>query len=241
MPLKNLIKGKDVMGNNKSNFFNRNFFIRSLSTIVLAPIILLIIHLGGFIFYMTVAIMAILMAFEWNEMLRSKTMKHSLLWKIIAIFYIAIPCSSLIWVMTQHHGNRVIAWLILTIWVTDIMAYIVGRSVGGPKLLPKISPNKTWSGLIGGCASAAVFSYFAGKYIGTHHPKFLILLTISLAIYAQIGDLIESWIKRIFEIKDSGNIIPGHGGILDRVDGIILTAPKVALVLFFDHWHLFKV
>jgi len=225
---------------NKNKFFNRNFFTRSLTALILAPIILLIIKVGGFIYYATVIIMAILMGFEWNDMINSaKNTKHKLIWKITAVIYTTIPCASLIFIMNHHHGHKIVTWLILTIWITDISAYMCGRSIGGPKLLSKVSPNKTWSGLIGGVLAAAIFSHFAGNYLGSEHSKMLTSLTILLAIYAQIGDLIESWIKRIFEIKDSGNMIPGHGGILDRVDGIILTAPKVALVLALDHWHLF--
>ncbi len=229
------------MGNNNSNkFFNYNFFLRTVSAVLLAPVVLFIIYIGGFLFYMMVCIVAVLMAFEWNHMFNSsKIIKHNFIWRVIAVIYTAIPCTSLIWIMTQNHGSRIVGWLIMTVWITDIMAYFVGRSIGGPKLLPKISPNKTWSGLIGGCFSAAMFGYAAGLYIGSHHPKILMFITMTLAIYAQIGDLIESWIKRIFEIKDSGNIIPGHGGILDRVDGIILTAPKVAIILSFDYWQLF--
>ncbi len=225
---------------NKNKFFNRNFFVRSLTALILAPIMLLIIQAGGFIYYVTVIIMAILMGFEWNDMLNSaKSIKHKLSWKITAVLYTAIPCASLIFIMNHHQGQKIVTWLILTIWITDIFAYFCGRGIGGPKLLPKISPNKTWSGLIGGILAATIFGYYAGNYLGSDCPEMLISLTALLAIYAQIGDLIESWIKRMFDIKDSGTMIPGHGGILDRVDGIILTAPKVALILAFDHWHIF--
>jgi phosphatidate cytidylyltransferase len=226
------------MDNNK--FFNKNFFTRSLTALILAPIILLIIKTGGFIYYTTVIIMAVLMGFEWNDMLNSaKSLKHKLAWKITAILYIAIPCASLIFIINRYQGQRIVTWLILTVWITDIFAYFCGRSIGGPKLLPRISPNKTWSGLFGGVLAASIFGYFAGNYLGSEHPKMLTALTALLALYAQIGDLIESWIKRIFEVKDSGKLIPGHGGILDRVDGIILTAPKVAIILALDHWHVF--
>jgi phosphatidate cytidylyltransferase len=225
--------------NNSDKFFNHNFFVRAISTIGLAPIVLYIIYRGGFLYYMTICIVAILMAFEWGNMLSpSKVIKHRFIWKLVAVFYTAIPCSSLIWISVRDSGNKVVMWLILTVWITDIMAYLVGRSVGGPKLLTKISPTKTWSGLIGGCFSAVVFGYGASLYLNSRHPEIFILLTASISIYAQIGDLIESWIKRIFEIKDSGNLIPGHGGVLDRVDGIILTAPKIAIILYFDHWQL---
>ena len=225
---------------NENKFFNRNFFLRTCSTLVLAPLVLLIIHIGGFIYYLTIVAMAALMAFEWHEMLQSKLMKRNWLWQLFAVIYIAAPCTSLIWIMMHDHGPRIVTWLVLIIAITDIAAYLCGRTIGGPKLAPRISPGKTWSGLIGGCSFAVLFGFAAGTYYGTNHLHILMTLTLILALYAQIGDLIESWVKRKFEIKDSGSLIPGHGGILDRVDGIILTAPKVALILMFDHhWQLF--
>ena len=157
---------------NKNKFFNRNFFIRSLTALILAPIMLLIIQAGGFMYYMTVIIMAILMGFEWNDMLNSaKSIKHKLAWKITAVLYTAIPCASLIFIINRYQGQKIVTWLILTIWITDIFAYFCGRSIGGPKLLPRVSPNKTWSGLIGGVLAATIFGYFAGNYLDSALPS----------------------------------------------------------------------
>lgn len=225
---------------NNAKFFNRNFFIRCASAILLAPIFILIIYNGGIAFDATVIVMAVLMAFEWKEMLDSKP--NSWTWKLIAIFYITLPCTSLIWIMHHQGGNKITLWLIITVWLTDIAAYICGRTIGGPKLAPKISPNKTWSGLIGGVIATTLFGTYALSFIDTNYPYAFITLSGLLALYAQAGDLFESWIKRFFNIKDSGNLIPGHGGILDRVDGIVLSSTKIAFILLVEnHWQLFNI
>lgn len=139
-----------------------------------------------------------------------------------------------------------ILYVVTIIAATDIGAYFAGRSIGGPKLAPKISPNKTWAGLIGGTLAAGASGYaFAESYtfpfinelnaanaIGSNGN--LVILSMILAPVAQIGDLLESWIKRCRGVKDSGNLIPGHGGILDRVDGYLTAAPLVALIALLD-------
>ena len=116
---------------------------------------------------------------------------------------------------------------------TDIGAYFTGRIVGGAKLAPQISPGKTWAGLGGGVAAAAVVGGIG--YIFVPFPNkiyWAILLGMLIAIIAQMGDLFESWLKRRADVKDSGSLIPGHGGLLDRVDGMIFTLPIFALLLY---------
>ncbi|HEX8526440.1 phosphatidate cytidylyltransferase, partial [Allosphingosinicella sp.] len=123
-------------------------------------------------------------------------------------------------------------WLMLVTWATDIFAYFAGRSIGGPKLAPKISPNKTWAGLIGGMAGAAVvgavFAYLSG--ISADLPDFL-WLGAPMGLLAQIGDLYESSVKRRRGVKDSGTLLPGHGGVLDRLDGLLPVILATFLVL----------
>lgn len=223
-------------------FFNRNFFIRSASALLLAPLVLYLIYQNGIVFDAMVMTMAVLMSFEWHALLISKKQTHQLLWKVIAVAYVVVPCTSLIWIAHYPGGNKIMLWLVITVWLTDIFAYIFGRMIGGPKLLPKISPNKTWAGLFGGCAAATIFGAYANNFLYSEHPHLLIALTFLLALYAQAGDFFESWVKRLFNVKDSGSLIPGHGGILDRVDGIIFTSTKVAFLLIFEpHWHIFNI
>ncbi len=118
-------------------------------------------------------------------------------------------------------GLRAMLVLFTIVWATDIIAYFVGRAIGGPKLAPRISPGKTWSGAIGGTLAALVFGLAAVAAAGgavSLRTGFLILI---LSIFSQIGDLFESFVKRRFGVKDSSKLIPGHGGVMDRVDGLV--------------------
>ncbi len=121
-------------------------------------------------------------------------------------------------------GDGLVYYLFATVWGTDIGAYVAGRVVGGPKLVPDISPSKTWSGLVGGIICAALAGYFISTLVMVENPFYATGLAAILAIVSQLGDLFESYIKRRAGAKDSGGLIPGHGGILDRVDGLIFAA-----------------
>jgi phosphatidate cytidylyltransferase len=147
------------------------------------------------------------------------------------ILWIGLPCVALVWLAGDAHAGRMsVLWIMAVVWATDIGAYAVGRTLGGPRLAPRISPSKTWSGLLGGilCATAAG-AVFA---LATDAPAFspLPLLSGVLAIVAQSGDLAESVAKRHFGVKDSSSLIPGHGGLLDRLDGMLTVIPAVALL-----------
>ena len=119
--------------------------------------------------------------------------------------------------------------LLCVVWATDIGAYAFGRLIGGPKLAPRFSPKKTWAGLIGGMLSAAGVGAGIAAWAGLAVVGFG-LLSAGLAVMSQAGDLFESWVKRRFNVKDSSNIIPGHGGVLDRVDGVLPVAVVVAVL-----------
>ncbi len=147
------------------------------------------------------------------------------------ILWIGLPCIALVWLAQDAHGGRMnVLWIMAVVWATDIGAYVVGRTLGGPRLAPRISPSKTWSGLLGGvlCATAAG----AVIALATDAPAFspLPLLSGVLAIVAQSGDLAELVAKRHFGVKDSSSLIPGHGGLLDRLDGMLTVIPAVALL-----------
>ncbi len=147
--------------------------------------------------------------------------------------YILLPCTALVWMrLSAENGFAVVVWVLVVVWATDIAAYLVGRTWGGARLAPVISPNKTWSGLIGGVIAAAASSILLGDVLDLSPPLFLLALAgIGLALIAQGGDLLESAIKRHYGVKDSGWLIPGHGGILDRVDGLLTAAPVAALTV----------
>ena len=128
-------------------------------------------------------------------------------------------------------GIALIFFLFLIVWVTDVAAYFTGRALGGPKLLPSVSPKKTWSGGLGGLCGAMIVGALFGLYIEGFSILFGVLSAAVLSVSAQAGDFFESWIKRVHNAKDSSNLIPGHGGFLDRVDGLIAAAFPVAVVV----------
>lgn len=126
-------------------------------------------------------------------------------------------------------GMIVIFWLFAAVWGTDTLAYFTGRALGGPKLWPAVSPKKTWSGAIGGLVGAILLSYIVLRVCGVTMSSFHFALTLAFSVATQAGDLFESAIKRRFGVKDSGSIIPGHGGAMDRLDGFIF-AVAAALI-----------
>lgn len=144
--------------------------------------------------------------------------------------YIGIPSFALL--VIAWTDLYLVFWLMLVTWATDIFAYFAGRSIGGPKLAPKISPNKTWAGLVGGMAGAAVIGALAAWLFGisAELPDFL-WLGAPMGLLAQLGDLYESRVKRRLGIKDSGTLLPGHGGVLDRLDGLLPVILATLLVL----------
>lgn len=145
------------------------------------------------------------------------------------IFYAGLPALSILFLRGTENGLLMVFWTLALVWATDVGAYFSGRAIGGPKLAPQYSPNKTWAGLIGGVIVTALFSFVLHAYFQL--PFRFVLLSIPLALVAQMGDLFESQMKRKAGAKDSGNIFPGHGGVMDRLDGLIPVAPIVALIV----------
>lgn len=135
---------------------------------------------------------------------------------------------------TPDCGAALVFYLLVSVWGTDIGAFIAGRTFGGRKLAPDISPSKTWAGLYGGMVLAALLGYFTALVMGARMPLVALALSPVLAVVGQFGDLFESYFKRRAGVKESGDLIPGHGGILDRIDGLIFAG--VFLVLFQTAW-----
>lgn len=161
----------------------------------------------------------------------SRVSGKNALWPLWGQLYIGLAILSIVW-LQDVYGWQGVIWLLMIIWAMDIGAYFAGSMIGGPKLAPKASPNKTWSGLIGGGLLASLVSWLAGTYLGVASESVLIVAGFSLALWSQLGDIIESRIKRHFGVKDSGAIIPGHGGVLDRIDSLLFTLPIVVLGLW---------
>lgn len=146
--------------------------------------------------------------------------------------YISIGLGCFAW-MYSIGGMECVFWYVLAIWSVDVGGYVVGSTLKGPKLAPKTSPNKTWSGLLGGMllATGVTALYVYGVDVHPFWRCGLIVAAPFVAVVAQIGDLIESHIKRKLGLKDSSNLIPGHGGIFDRIDGLIFAAPFVLVFI----------
>jgi len=154
------------------------------------------------------------------------------IWVVPGVLAIGCMGIGLIWLREVDSGGfYLVLWLIVAIWMTDICALFVGRFLGGPKLAPTISPNKTWSGLFGGIAGAALWSSIWSYWTDTGTILALAIIGGGTAVLAQLGDLSVSVVKRRFGAKDTGNLIPGHGGLLDRMDGFLGAVPVVALSL----------
>jgi phosphatidate cytidylyltransferase len=141
--------------------------------------------------------------------------------------YIGLPAFAL--AVLNWAWWELVLWLMLVTWSTDIFAYFAGRGIGGPKLAPRISPNKTWAGLIGGMLGAALVAVVAGQLLDIDSA--FRWAGAPLALLAQLGDLYESAVKRRWGVKDSGSLLPGHGGVLDRVDGLMPVAVATLILL----------
>lgn len=163
---------------------------------------------------------------------KSKGEKHRWL-LLLGIPYISVGLGAINEISVLY-GSQMVLWYVFLIWAVDVGGYVFGCTIKGPKLAPKISPNKTWAGLIGGMVLASAVSFAVCWYFNVRAVDVLsgyVVMAALLAVIAQIGDLIESAIKRHLGLKDSSNMIPGHGGIFDRVDGLIFAAPFAVLML----------
>ena len=213
--------------------------MRELATRTAVGIILVLIALasalfGGTVFAVLVALIATIMYLEWSRMVGH----WGLTWRVYGFFYCLIPAVALLWIRERAEyegigtGFDLLIWVFLVVWSTDIGAFFAGRAIGGPKLAPSISPNKTISGLIGGVISAALMAGAWVYYVGLPAP--LLWLAVPFAVAAQLGDLFESGLKRRAGVKDSGTWLPGHGGLLDRLDGLVPVAVLTAALMVMD-------
>jgi len=201
--------------------------LRTVSAVVMALPALAAVYFGPPWFTALVLLGAVAMGWEWARMCGGSPK-----WMVVGAFYICVPAGILIWLRADAMAGMItIMWLFAVVWSADIAAYISGRAIGGPKLAPRISPKKTWAGFIGGVSFATVIAGAFAVY-WDEAPLTLALWGAVVAIASQAGDLLESAIKRRFDIKDSSQLIPGHGGVLDRVDALVAGAVAIGILKF---------
>lgn len=156
-------------------------------------------------------------------------------WSIAGLIYAALPAAALVWLRDDTAlGLTAILFLFAVAWTTDTASYIAGRLIGGAKLAPSISPRKTWSGFIVGSLTPALVGVAFAAALKSSSAIWLALVSVALALACQMGDLVESWVKRRFGAKDMSQLIPGHGGLLDRIDGLLFAAVLAALIALRD-------
>ena len=211
---------------------NKELFNRFISSIILLPLIIFLIIEGGIIFNIFILCCFFLTLYEWHHM--SKRYNHY----IPGIFFLIFSFFSIYYLRNKFNGEYLYLLFVLFICIfTDIGGYVVGNLIKGPKL-SKISPKKTYSGMIGSFLFSIIFSYFFLKSPLLGYDKNITLeimiFIIIISAISQFGDLVISYFKRVSKIKDTGKIIPGHGGILDRIDGIIFALPLSLIILLMD-------
>lgn len=247
---------------------NADLPTRAVVGVVLIAVAAAALWLGGFAFWLLVAVAGLIMLHEWGGLHgatagQRKLAQYALMVPLAimapiaagpgflafglllgamfftaivtrngalgaGVIYVGLPVLALLVLREGENGLLLAFWAMAVVWACDIGAYFAGRALGGPKLLPKVSPNKTWAGLLGGVLGAGAFGLVLMHWgldwrLGLASP--------ALAVLAQAGDLYESWLKRRAGVKDSGNLLPGHGGVLDRLDGLVPVAPVAALLV----------
>ena len=220
---------------------NKEFTKRLLSSIIIAPISLFFIIKGSVFFIFFLGVIFLVTSYEWLNM--SKKFKKLKIFGICFLFLSFI----LAYLLRKTQGFDLFIFIILISILTDIGGYIFGKTFKGPKLT-KISPNKTYSGVIGSfiisligaliyleyIPGALLWNYFIGyEQIEVEYNLFALLIILIISLISQLGDLIISYFKRLAKIKNTGNILPGHGGLLDRIDGIIFAIPFSYIILNF--------
>jgi phosphatidate cytidylyltransferase len=212
--------------------------LRVASSLVLAAFALFATYMGGWLFAALWILAALAIFVEWIMMTRYEPG-----WVAAGLAYATVIAIVPPLVREDPRlGIAAVLWMFAVVWFTDIAAYFTGRALGGPKLCPAVSPKKTWSGFLGGLAAAivagAAVAMIASRF-GWQPPVSLpvvVLVSGVASVLSQIGDLGESALKRRFGAKDSGRFIPGHGGVMDRLDGFWAVAALMGVALAGAHW-----
>jgi phosphatidate cytidylyltransferase len=214
-----------------------NLSLRIISSAVMAPLAVGVAWLGGWPFVLFWTIAACIVLWEWTRLVGGsaregdRTAGPFIAWMVAGLLYASVLLvAPTVLRRDPAFGFVAILFLFAVVWGTDIAAYFAGRAIGGAKLWPAVSPNKTWSGAIGGALGGFAAGLMVVKLAGLVIAPMLLLVAFGLSVASQAGDLLESAIKRRFGAKDASQLIPGHGGLLDRLDGF-LTAVAAAVMV----------
>jgi phosphatidate cytidylyltransferase len=205
-----------------------NLPVRLASSFVLAPAALLTAWFGGLVFVAFWGAAAIIVAWEWSKLVARARNRAGWL-AAGGLYALATLVAPLLLRADPVYGLEAVLFLFAIVWLTDVLGYVVGRVVGGPRLWPAISPNKTWSGALGGIFGALAAGLAVAAYDALASVPVAIVAMI-LSMVAQAGDLFESAVKRRFGVKDTSHLIPGHGGLMDRLDGFIAAALVASVI-----------
>ncbi|MBV8510706.1 MAG: phosphatidate cytidylyltransferase [Xanthobacteraceae bacterium] len=205
-----------------------NLSVRLASSLVLAPLALAAAWIGGTAFVIFWAGAAVIIGWEWIKLVAPA--RDPTPWRVAGLIYAAIVFIAPVLLRADiNNGFAALVFLFAIVWMTDIMGYAVGRVVGGAKLWQAVSPNKTRSGAVGGMAGALAAGIVIAAWLSLAVLP-IAILSVILSMVAQAGDLFESALKRRFGAKDTGHLIPGHGGLMDRLDGFIAAALIAAMI-----------
>jgi phosphatidate cytidylyltransferase len=206
---------------------------RILSSLILTPLALGAIYMGGWFYAIFVTAFVLMALYEWRKFsvaIKTTTAAARVMWFAAGLPYVVGGGAALVYLrQIPDIGFVLTLFLMLAVWGTDVGAYAVGRLIGGSRLAPKISPNKTWAGFFGGVVFACLLGYAVTAIYKFPAVAPGLFMASILSVVAQLGDLFESYAKRRAGVKDSGHVIPGHGGVLDRIDGLLFAAVFLAL------------
>ncbi len=193
-----------------------------MSGFIIGPLVVLVIIGGGWPFRAMVLVFTLIALYEWVQI--SLKIKNNILYLVFGTAYVLL-CFWYLYALREHFPVSTGLLFIAMIWASDIGAYFTGKKIGGPKLAPKISPNKTWAGFAGAMVFPAIIGVLLSLTLEIQAIGMIAVIGLAVGAVGQAGDLIVSVMKRRAAVKDSGSIIPGHGGLLDRVDSMMLAAP----------------
>jgi phosphatidate cytidylyltransferase len=207
--------------------------VRVISGTILAAIGIASVWIGGTAFTIVVAILMAGLVAEWLMLWRRRIARPPpVLLFPLGLCYVLLAGAAILWLRDDPLAGRAdVLFLLLIVWAGDIGAYTTGRWLGGPRMAPRISPGKTWSGALGGLLAAIAVGVIAAHVLTGHAAAWRVApVAAILGLVAQAGDLLESFVKRRLEVKDSSHLIPGHGGLFDRLDSVLAAAPVAALL-----------